>query len=96
MYFKDFKIDKKTFRRRKSSTLQHKLRTTMRCYTITDFDLDDEASSFTFKKTHKINGLKMVDPKEHEGRFVVSDIDDSTVNLRIIVAETKKDENANK
>lgn len=96
MYFKDFKIDKKTFRRRKLSILQHKLRTTMRCYTITDFDLDDDTSSFVFKKTHKINGLKMIDPKEYRGRFLINDIDDNTISLRIIVAETKKDEDANK
>lgn len=93
MVGKDFKINKKTFRRRKLSTLQHKLRVLMKCYTIVNFDLDEEAQAFTFKKTHKINGLKMDDSKEYSGRFEVNDLDDNNVNLRIIVGETKKDAN---
>jgi len=67
----------------------------MKCYTVTDFDLDYNTDSFTFKKTHKINGLKMVDPKEHKGRFVTEDVDDGKINLRLIVGETEKDKNAN-
>jgi len=93
MVGKDFKINKKTFRRRKLSTLQHKLRVLMKCYTIVSFDLDEEAQSFTFKKTHKINGLKLNDSKEYSGRFEINDLDDDNVNLRIIVGETKKDAN---
>lgn len=89
MVIKDFKISKKIFRRRKLSTLQHKLRVLMKCYTIVNFDIDDESQSFTFKKTHKINGLKMSDPKEYSGRFEVDEIDDSNVNLRLIIGENK-------
>lgn len=91
MVCKDFKIKNKIFRRRKLSTLQHKLRVIMKCYTIVDFDLDDETQEFTFKKTHKINGLKMSDPKGYSGRFEVNDVDDETINLRLIIGETKKD-----
>jgi len=91
MVYKDFKIKKKVFRRRKLSTLQHKLRVLMKCYTVVDFDLDYETQDFTFKKTHKINGLKMDDPKEYSGRFEVKDVDDENVSLRLIVGETKKD-----
>jgi hypothetical protein len=89
MVIKDFKISKKIFRRRKLSTLQHKLRVLMKCYTIVNFDIDDETQTFTFKKTHKINGLKMNDPKEYEGRFEVDEVDDNNVNLRLIIGETK-------
>lgn len=95
MYFKDFTIKRKDFRRKKLTILQHKLKSVMRCYTITNFILEED-NSFFFKKTHKINGIKMIDPKEHEGRIVISDIDDDTISLRIIVAETKKDRDANK
>ena len=91
MVYKDFKIKKKVFKRRKLSTLQHKLRVLMKCYTVVDFDLDYETQDFTFKKTHKINGLKMDDPKEYSGRFEVKDVDDENVSLRLIVGETKKD-----
>ncbi|MEK6830213.1 MAG: hypothetical protein AABY15_08920 [Nanoarchaeota archaeon] len=89
MVCKDFKINKKVFRKRKASTLQHKLRVIMKCYTVTDFVLDDDAQSFTFKKTHKINGLKMNDPKEYSGRFEVEDIDENRVILKLIIGEKK-------
>jgi hypothetical protein len=94
MVFKDFIIKKRTFRRRKLSTIQHKLRVLMKCYTIVGFDIDEEEHTFTFKKTHKINGLKMNDSKEYSGRYEVEDIGDENVNLRLIVGENKKEEDA--
>ena len=96
MVSKDFKIKTRTFRRRKLSTIQHKLRVLMKCYTVIDFDIDDEAQTFSFKKNHKINGLKMSDPKKYDGRFEVEEIDDGNTNLKLIVGETNKDEYANK
>ena len=92
MVLKDFTINKRVFKRRKLSTLQHKLRVLMKCYTIVDFDLDDETQEFTFKKTHRINGLQMPDPKEHSGRFEIEDIDGDNVKLRLIIGETKTDD----
>ena len=65
----------------------------MKCYTVVDFDLDDETQEFTFKKTHRINGIKLNDSKEYSGRFEIKDIDDENVNLRLIIGETKKDAN---
>jgi hypothetical protein len=94
MVSKGFKINKKTFKRRKSSTIQHKLRVIMKCYTIVGFELNDDEQTFTFKKTHKINGLKMNDPKEHSGRFEIEDMDDDDISLKLIVGE-KKEEDAN-
>jgi hypothetical protein len=92
MVLKSFKINKRVFKKRKLSTLQHKLRVIMKCYTIVGFDLDDETQTFTFKKTHKINGLKMDDPKEHTGRFELEDLDDDNINLILIVGESKKED----
>ena len=68
----------------------------MKCYTVVDFYLDDENNKFTFKKTHKINGLKMNDPKEYSGRFEETEVDDESLSLRLIVGETKKEDDANK
>jgi len=67
------------------STLRHKLRVLMKCYTIIDFDIDDDAQTFSFKKTHKINGIKMNDPKEYTGKFEIEDLDEEKINLRLIV-----------
>ena len=64
----------------------------MKCYTIVDFDLDYESNYFTFKKTHKINGLKMNDPKEYAGRYEIEDSEDNVI-LKLIVGETEKDKN---
>lgn len=58
----------------------------MKCYTIVGFDLNDENQSFKFKKTHKINGLKMNDPKEYSGRFEIEEFEDD-INLKLIVGE---------
>jgi hypothetical protein len=93
--YKDFKINKRTFRRRKSSTIQHKLRVLMKCYTVFDFDLDYDTCEFIFKKTHKINGIKMKDPKEHRGRYEENEIDDENINLRLIVGDINKNEQVN-
>lgn len=93
MVSQDFKINKKVFKRRKSSTIQHKLRVIMKCYTIIGLELDDEEQSFTFKKSHKINGLRMDDPKEYSGRFEIEDLDDE-INLKLIVGEKKEEKDA--
>lgn len=66
----------------------------MKCYTIVGFELNDDEQTFTFKKTHKINGLRMDDPKEYSGRFEVGELDDDDINLKLIVGE-KKEEDAN-
>ena len=63
----------------------------MKCYTIVDFDLDEDSQSYTFKKTHKINGLKMDDPKEYSGRFEVEDVDKENISLKLIVGEKKEE-----
>jgi hypothetical protein len=64
----------------------------MKCYTVFNFTLDYDTNSFTFKKTHKINGLKMNDPKEYSGRFELEEFEED-VSLRLIVGETEKDKN---
>ena len=53
----------------------------MKCYTVVNFDLDEETQSFTFKKTYRISGIK------------IEDLDDDNIKLRIIVGEKKKDAN---
>jgi hypothetical protein len=88
MVSKDFVINKRVFKKRKLSTIQHKLRVLMKCYTIVDFDLNDETNEFTFKKSHKINGLRLNDSKEYSGRFEVEELDEDVV-LKLIVGEAR-------
>lgn len=85
MVYKDFIIKKKTLRRRKASTIQHKLRVLMKCYTVYDFSLDDDSQTYKFRKTHRINGLTMKDPKEYSGEFQIEDFNSSEVRLILSV-----------
>jgi len=93
MFEKSFKINKRAFNKRKLTTIQHKLRVVMKCYTIVDFELDDESRVFKFKKSHKINGIRMNDPKNHQGRFEVEDLDENNILLKIIIGENSNDTN---
>lgn len=90
MVFKEFVIKNKEFKSRKASTIQHKLRVLMKCYTIVNFDLDDDLQTFSFMKTHKINGLKMSDPKEYFGKFELHESVDDNIILKLILEENKK------
>lgn len=85
MVYKDFIIKRKAFRRRKLSTIRHKLRVLMKCYTIVNFKIDEDEETFTFMKTHRINGVRLEDPKQYSGRYEVEDVDNDTINLRLYV-----------
>ena len=71
MVVKSFKIKKKDFERKPITIFQHKLRALMKCYTIRDLILDELNFTITFKKSHKINSIKMQDPKEYVGKYEV-------------------------
>lgn len=73
MVIKSFKIKRVDFEKKPITILQHKLRVFMKCYTIRDLLLDEENFVITFRKSHKINGIKMQDPKEYNVRYEVQD-----------------------
>lgn len=87
MVYRDFIINKKTFRRKMLTLFQHKLRVLMKCYTIIDFNLDYDTCKFSFKKSYRINGIKMNDPKTYFGRYELEEMGDDNVKLRIIIGE---------
>ena len=66
-----FEISNREAEKRISSTIQHKLRVVMKCYTITDFNIDDLNNSFNFKKTHKIRGILFKDSKIYIGNYLL-------------------------
>jgi len=71
MVIKSFKIKRRDFEKKPITIFQHKLRVLMKCYTIKDLILDEINFTITFKKNHKINGLKMQDPKQYTGKYEV-------------------------
>jgi len=86
MVVKSFIIKKRDFERKPITIFQHKLRTLMKCYTIRDLLLDEINYTITFKKSHKINGLKMEDPKEYVGRYEVLDTEnEKEITLKLMI-----------
>jgi len=86
MLSREFKINLKTFRRRKLTLLQHKLRVVMKCYTVNNFILNDKDNSFSFQKSFKKSGIQINDETVNTGNFEVTDIPDSDeILLRVNV-----------
>lgn len=86
MISREFKIDLKTFRKRKLTILQHKLRVVMRCYTITNFILNDSDNTFSFQKTYRRSGIQFTDSSISTGKFeaVETGVEDKII-LKIYV-----------
>ena len=58
MIIKSFQISKREAEKRLSSTLQHKLRVVMKCYTINNFSINEENVEFEHKALSiKVLGL---------------------------------------
>jgi hypothetical protein len=85
MTARDFIIDSKKFNRRKLTELQHKIRTVLKCYTATEFTLNENDNTFTFKKSYRIKGIRIDDPKTHSGTYTIEDLGDGNYKLRIII-----------
>ena len=74
------------FEKKPITIFQHKLRVLMKCYTIRELVLDEINFTIKFKKTHKINGLKMEDSKEYSGKYeVIGAENPSKIILKLII-----------
>jgi hypothetical protein len=71
MITKAFKISTREAESRLSSTLQHKLRVVLKCYTITNFLINQEQNSFSFNKTNRIRGIVIKDKNLYQGSFIL-------------------------
>jgi hypothetical protein len=86
MIGREFKINLKTFRRRKLTLLQHKLRVVMKCYTVNNFVLNETTNTFSFQKTFKKSGIQINDTTVNTGRYETIDIPESEdIILKIYV-----------
>lgn len=92
MTSREFIIDANRFDRRVLTELQHKLRTVLKCYTITDFLLN-ENGTFRFKKSYMIRKIRIDDPKEYAGSYAVSDAGNGKYKLLISVIGPIMEEN---
>jgi len=41
----------------------------MKCYTITNFQINENNSTFCFNKTNKIRGITLKDSKDYSGSY---------------------------
>ena len=86
MVSQSFKIKRSDFEKKPITIFQHKLRVLMKCYTIRELILDEINFTVKFKKSHKINGLKMEDQKEYTGRYEVVEVDNPyEIILKLII-----------
>jgi len=79
-------IDKNKFDKRILSELQHKIRVPLKCYTVSEFKLNDD-NTFEFKKTNRkmIYGTNRVitDKKLHHGSFTKEDVSDKQYRITL-------------
>lgn len=74
MITREFIIEKKLFLRRKLTILQHKLRVVMKCYTVVNFNLDDNQGKFSFQKSYRINKIRIDDSNVNTGGYSFEEI----------------------
>jgi hypothetical protein len=84
MTSRDFIIDAKRFDRRTLTEIQHRLRTLLKCYTITGFKMLD-GGQFKFKKSYMIRKKRFDDPKEYEGFYTINNISEGKYKLSLSV-----------
>jgi len=85
MIYRDFKFDKIDFYKKKLTKLQHSLKTFVKCYTIRDFELK-ENNHFVYKKSYKVQSVKIDDEKEYSGKFeILEGKEIGKIILRLII-----------
>jgi hypothetical protein len=85
MIEKEFEISTREAVKRLSSTLQHKLRVVMKCYTITNFTLNEEERTFSFNKTNRIRGIVVKDSKTYVGSYVLNENETPTYDKEYLL-----------
>jgi len=82
---KQFIFDITKFRRRTKTELQHKLRVVMNCYTISNFQLNENNNTFSFTKNYRINGKRLEDKKTLTGNYTHEIISEEECKITITV-----------
>ena len=86
MITKSFTLKKFDFEVRPITIFQHKLRALMKCYVVRDLILDEIKQTIKFKKSHRINGMIMQDPKEYLCKYEIEETKNpKEINLKIII-----------
>ncbi len=89
----DYTVDIKRFKKRLKSDLQHKLRVALKCYTVFNFQLNEEEKTFTFHAKFRQYTTKKVfiiknkegNPKLYSGRYDYEQFEGGTIKVNIII-----------
>jgi hypothetical protein len=88
MISRDFTYQKRELVKRLQTIIYRKLKTFLKCYSITNFEFDRPNRSFSFKITHKKKDEPLMPiPKLYMGRYeaIPLDKEEKMYNLKIIV-----------
>tara|TARA_Y100000389_G_C17413882_1_gene492549 strand:- start:586 stop:864 length:279 start_codon:yes stop_codon:yes gene_type:complete len=85
MIEKEFEVSIREAKKRLSSTLQHKLRVVMKCYTVINFTLNENDRTFSFNKTNRIRGIVIKDSKTYAGSYVVNENENSSYDKEYVL-----------
>jgi hypothetical protein len=82
----EYNFEEVTLRRRLLTILQHKLRRILKCYTIVNFQLNED-NTFSFSKSYKRYGVRINDSTVNTGKLEIrkKNDDDENVILKIYV-----------
>lgn len=94
MTSREFIVDAKRFDRRVLTEIQHKLRTLLKCYTITGFAITD-GRNFRFKKSYMIRGARLDDSKEYEGFYNIENSSEGKYKLSLTVIGAIQEQQSN-
>lgn len=83
MISKSFKIKKRDLEKKPITIFQHKLRSFLKCYTITELLLDEINFIVKFKKNYKINGVRMEDKKQHVIKYEIIEIPNDSIYVML-------------
>jgi hypothetical protein len=86
MTSRDFIVTEEDFNKKKKTIIQHKIRTMLKCYTVQDFNLNEETNVYTFRQTFRINGVQIAMSKVLEGRYETEnflDVSDNTNKIKL-------------
>ena len=89
-----FIVDAKKFDRRVLTEIQHKLRTLLKCYTITGFKITD-GRNFKFKKSYMIRNTRLDDSKEYVGFYDIENANEGKYKLSLTVSGVAEEQNNN-
>ena len=99
MIIYEYETDLKRFNKRKKSDLQHKLRVALKCYTIINFNLNDD-NTFTFNAKFRDYRTKIVflpkdkngQPKIYTGKYTQEQFRQGALKIKLEIGAQTKDE----